>query len=130
VIARLHQQSFRARVLVAYRDRCAVCRLRHRELLDAAHILPDGHPEGRPVVPNGLSLCTLHHAAFDRYVLGVTPDLGIEIRGDVLEEEDGPMLQHGLQGFHGAKLIIPTASHLQPNRIFLATRYELFRKAS
>jgi len=130
VIARLHQQSFRARVLTAYRERCAVCRLRHRELLDAAHILPDGHPEGRPVVQNGLALCTLHHTAFDRYVLGVTPDLGIEIRRDILEEEDGPMLEHGLQGFHGATLIVPTAPHLQPNRNFLAERYELFRKAS
>jgi putative restriction endonuclease len=130
VIARLHQQSFRARVLAAYRDRCAVCRLRHRKLLDAAHILPDGHPQGRPVVPNGLALCTLHHAAFDRYVLGVTPDLGIEIRDDVLEEKDGPMLQHGLQGFHGTRLIVPAAPALQPNRSFLAERYELFRRAS
>lgn len=79
-IARLHQQAFRARVLAAYRHRCAVCSLKHRELIDAAHILPDGHPEGRPVVPNGLALCTLHHSAFDHYVLGVTPDLKIEIR--------------------------------------------------
>jgi putative restriction endonuclease len=129
-ISRLHQQAFRARVLAAYRERCAVCRLRHRELLDAAHILPDGHPEGRPVVPNGLSLCTLHHSAFDRYVLGVTPDLRIEIRDDVLKEKDGPMLLHGLQGFHGAQLVVPTASQLRPNRDFLSARYELFRKAS
>lgn len=129
-IARLHQQSFRARVLLAYRERCAVCRLRHPELLDAAHILPDGHPDGRPVVPNGVALCTLHHAAFDRYVLGVSPDLRIEIRTDVLEEEDGPMLQHGLQGFHGATLIVPQVAHLRPNRDFLAERYELFRNAS
>lgn len=129
-IARLHQQCFRARVLAAYRERCAVCRLRHRELLDAAHILPDGHPDGRPVVPNGLSLCTLHHSAFDRYVLGVTPDLRIEIRGDVLEEKDGPMLLHGLQGFHGMKLVVPGAPQLRPNRDFLSERYELFRKAS
>ena len=77
-IVRLHQQSFRARVLAAYRERCAVCRLRHRELLDAAHILPDGHPDGRPIVQNGLSLCTLHHSAFDRYLLGVTPEFRIE----------------------------------------------------
>ena len=38
---RLHQQSFRERVLQAYHDQCAFCRLRHRELLDAAHIVPD-----------------------------------------------------------------------------------------
>lgn len=37
---------------------------------------------------NGLALRTLHHAAFDRHVLGVRPDLKVEIRLDVLEEED------------------------------------------
>ena len=60
---RLHQEGFRLRVLKAYRDCCAVCHLRHQELLDAAHILPDGHPKGEPIVPNGLALCKLHHAA-------------------------------------------------------------------
>jgi putative restriction endonuclease len=59
---RLHQQSFRMRVLEAYHQCCAVCRLRHAELLEAAHILPDGHPKGEPWVSNGISLCKLHHA--------------------------------------------------------------------
>jgi putative restriction endonuclease len=129
-LVRLHQQTFRMRVLQAYRERCAICRLRHQELLDAAHILPDGHPRGRPVVPNGLALCTLHHAAFDRNVLGVRPDLKVDIRLDVLEEADGPMLEHGLQGFHGAVVSVPRAEGDRPNREFLAERYELFRKAS
>lgn len=61
----LHQPVFRARVLRAYERACAICRLRHAELLDAAHILENGHPRGLPVVPNGLSLCKIHHAAFD-----------------------------------------------------------------
>ena len=129
-IVRLHQRSFRMRVLQAYRDRCAICRLRHQELLDAAHILPDGHPRGRPVVPNGLALCSLHHAAFDRNVLGISPDLKVDVRVDVSTEIDGPMLQHGLQGFHGASLTVPHTAALRPNREFLAERYELFRRAS
>jgi putative restriction endonuclease len=129
-LVRLHQRSFRMRVIMAYRERCTICRLRHHELLDAAHILPDGHPDGRPIIPNGLSLCRLHHAAFDANVLGVTPDLEVEIRHDVLEEKDGPMLQHGIQGFHGARIHVPRSEHLRPNREFLAERYELFRKAS
>ena len=72
---RLHQRGFRERVLRAYRQCCAVCRLRHDELREAAHILPDGHPLGEPVIPNGLALCKLHHAAFDCYIIGVSPDL-------------------------------------------------------
>ena len=125
---RLHQQGFRTRVLRAYQERCAVCRLRHKELLDAAHILPDGHPKGDPVVSNGLALCRLHHGAFDAHILGVRPDLIIEIREDILRETDGPMLVHGLQGFQGARIGIPPKQELQPDREFLAERYELFRR--
>jgi hypothetical protein len=76
-------------------------------------MLPDGHPLGEPVIPNGLALCTLHHAAFDAYIIGVTPDLEVTVRLDVLQEIDGPMLQHGLQG----------------SGDFLAERYALFRRA-
>jgi len=71
---RLHQQEFRERVLEAYRQQCALCRLRHPELLDAAHIIPDAEERGAPVVRNGLSLCRLHHAAYDSYLLAVRPD--------------------------------------------------------
>lgn len=127
---RLHQQGFRERVLLAYRGACAVCRLRHPELLDAAHILPDTHPKGDPVVPNGLSLCRLHHAAFDRHVIGLRPDLRIEVRADVLDEEDGPMLRHGLQGFQGSPIEVPRRPALRPDRERVAERYEQFQRAS
>jgi putative restriction endonuclease len=128
-LQRMHQQSFRQRVLRAYRDHCAICRLRHRELLDAAHIIPDLDPRGDPVVSNGLSLCKLHHASFDRNILGIRPNLTVEIREDVLVELDGPMLEHGLQGFQGMRILTPRAADLKPNPDFLAERYELFRKA-
>ena len=71
---RLHQQAFRVQVLDAYSDNCTVCHLKHAELLDAAHIIPDGQPRGELVVPNGLSLCKIHHAAFDNNIIGITPD--------------------------------------------------------
>jgi putative restriction endonuclease len=71
---RVHQRSFRERVLDAYRSQCSLCKIRHRELLDAAHIIPDEHPEGEPRVTNGISLCKLHHAAFDNMFIGITPD--------------------------------------------------------
>lgn len=125
---RLHQQGFRARVLLAYQERCAVCRLKHSELLDAAHILPDTHPKGEPVVPNGLALCRLHHAAFDQSIMGIRPDLGVEIREDILRETDGPMLVHGLQGFQGAQIVVPRRTELRPKQELLAERYEMFRK--
>jgi putative restriction endonuclease len=126
---RLHQEAFRQRVIRAYRGICAICRLRHVELLDAAHILPDGHPRGAPVIPNGLALCKLHHAAFDRHILGVRPDLRIEIRVDILEEEDGPMLEHGLQRFQGEAIVVPRAAQHRPEVSFLEERFEMFLRA-
>ena len=126
---RLHQSSFRERVLRAYREQCAVCRLRHQELLDAAHILPDSDENSMPTVSNGLALCKLHHAAFDRHFLAVRDDYIVEVRPDILGETDGPMLVHGLQQLHGSRIALPRATELRPDRDLLSHRYELFRAA-
>jgi len=75
-------------------------------------------------------VCKLHHAAFDSYIIGVTPDLEVTVRLDVLEEIDGPVLLHGLQGFQGRRIHVPRADHLKPNRDFLAERYALFRRGA
>ncbi|MBM4354427.1 MAG: HNH endonuclease [Deltaproteobacteria bacterium] len=126
---RLHQAAFRERVLHAYRERCSVCRLQHPELLDAAHIIPDREETGEPVVSNGLSLCKLHHAAFDKNIMGIRPDYVVQVRQDVLEETDGPMLLHGLQGMHERKLELPSRRIWYPDRDRVEERYEAFRKA-
>jgi len=126
---RLHQPVFRAQVLEAYDNRCAICRLRHVPLLDAAHILPDSHPNGLAVVPNGLSLCKIHHAAFDQNLIGVRPDLIVEIHPRIRGESDGPMLLHGLQEMHGTSLSVPTRVNARPDQERLAERYKEFLRA-
>lgn len=126
---RIHQHAFSQRVLLAYQMSCSVCRLRHKELLDAAHILPDGHPRGRPIVPNGIALCKLHHAAFDSNILGIRPDYSVEIRRDVLVEIDGPVLLYALQGVHNKRITVPRRLTWQPSVDFLEERYGIFRNA-
>lgn len=123
---RVHQSAFRERVLEAYRDQCAMCRLRHRELLDASHIIPDRDEAGVAEVSNGLALCKIHHAAFDSRFVGVRPDYRIEVRADLLDEQDGPMLRHGLQGLHGKSLQLPQKKRDHPNPEALERRYEEF----
>jgi len=126
---RLHQQAFRFRALEAYRTQCALCRLRHEELLDAAHIIGDALAGGDPVVSNGLALCKLHHAAFDRMFLTVRPDYLIEVRQSILDEEDGPMLLHGLKGMHLQPIVLPRSQVLRPDRDRLEERYSAFLSA-
>ena len=115
--------------LVAYREQCCVCRLRHIELLDAAHILPDRHPLGEPAITNGLGLCKIHHSAYDANIIGIDPDARVHVREDVLREVDGPMLKHGLQEVAGVRLVLPAKPELRPNRDFLAERFGRFEAA-
>ncbi|MDD5694065.1 MAG: HNH endonuclease [Bacteroidales bacterium] len=121
---RLHQRAFREKVIYAYQSQCAFCRLRHAELLDAAHIILDTEPDSRPTVDNGLSLCKIHHAAFDKFILGVSPDYIIKVRSDILDEDDGPMLLHGLKEMHNQRIQLPRKNDQQPNREFLERRFE------
>lgn len=127
---RLHQRIFRTQVLLAYEGKCSVCRLKHSELLDAAHIIADGQPNGQPIVPNGLSLCKIHHAAFDHGILGIRPDLTMHVRNDILEEVDGWMLKGGIQGVHDKPLeVLPKRRLARPDIARLEERYEEFLSA-
>jgi putative restriction endonuclease len=129
VRTRVHQRVFRERVLHAYEHRCALCNLRHDNLLDAAHIKEDSEG-GEPVVPNGVSMCAIHHRAFDGNVIGIRPDYVIEVRNDVLEETDGPTLRFALQGVHKAPLSVPRLRAARPDVERLEERYQRFREAS
>ena len=123
---RLHQPVFRARVLTAYDRQCTICRLKHVDLLDAAHIQSDADG-GAPLVSNGLAMCKIHHAAYDRGIVGVRPDYVVEVREDVLDEVDGPMLKHGIQAVHGWRLQLPRRVADLPDRDLLAVRYSAFK---
>lgn len=126
---RLHQPVFRQRVIYAYDSSCTMCHLKHVSLLDAAHIIPDRDERGVPAVSNGLALCKIHHAAYDQNILGIRPDMQIEVRSDILREKDGPMLKYGLQEMNGATLALPRRRIDQPNLEAIEQRYERFRAA-
>lgn len=128
VLVRLHQRSFREKVMIAYQSQCALCHLRHSELLDAAHIIPDKDDNGEPIIQNGISLCKIHHAAFDKFIIGISPDFEIKVREDILIEVDGPMLKHGIQSLDRTKMILPKRKGDWPDQDRLSIRYEEFLK--
>lgn len=127
---RVHQPVFRARVMRAYDQRCAMCSLRHVSLLDAAHIRRDAHPMGIAAVSNGMALCKIHHAAYDQNILGIRPDLVVQVRADILEELDGPMLLHGLQEMAGVRLAVPRNRVEKPSQDAVEERYAEFLAAT
>jgi putative restriction endonuclease len=125
---RLHQPAFRARVLSAYGVRCAVCNLQMGALLEGAHITPDSDPNSSTKVNNGISLCTIHHSAYDAALLGIDTDFSIHIRADVMQESDGPMLKYGLQEMHGKDLILPSQQDHWPDLSRLSHRFHEFEE--
>jgi putative restriction endonuclease len=127
---RLHQASFREAVVAAYGGRCAISRLPETLLLDAAHIIKDKDELlGQPVIPNGIPLSKLHHAAFDAHLIGIDPDYRVHVSERLLDQHDGPILQ-ALTALEGTNIHVPERIKDRPDQDRLALRFEQFKGIS
>ena len=61
--------------------------------------------------------------------MGIREDGIVEVRKDVLEKIDGPMLVHGLQSLHNSKIVVLRAPELRPDPELLSRRDQRFRAA-
>lgn len=109
IVRRYRAADFRKRVLGAYEHKCAMCGIQ-LELIDAAHILPVASDESTDQTNNGVALCKLHHAAFDRNLISFDERFRIEVS----EREVGRLAQiargGGIEEFRSglkAALILP-----------------------
>jgi putative restriction endonuclease len=126
---RLHQASFRAAVIAAYGSRCALSGLPEPMLLDAAHIVSDREEQlGQPVVPNGLPLSKIHHAAFDSHLIGIDADYRVHVSKRLLVQRDGPMLE-ALKQLSGIQIHLPRRQQDRPDRERLEQRFREFANA-
>jgi putative restriction endonuclease len=127
---RLHQASFREAVITAYNGRCALSGLPEPLLLDAAHIIADRDELlGHPVVPNGIPLSKIHHAAFDAHLIGIDADYSVHVSDRLLSLEDGPMLD-ALKRLDKRIIHLPTRIKDNPDQERLALRFERFKAAA
>ena len=127
---RLHQASFREAVITAYNGRCALSGLPEPLLLDAAHIIADKDELlGQPVVPNGIPLSKIHHAAFDAHLIGIDPDYSVHVSDRLLSLEDGPMLE-ALKRLDNRTIHLPSRIKDRPDQDRLAQRFERFKAAA
>ena len=114
-------------MIAAYAGRCAVSGLPEQRLLDAAHIVADANePLGQPVVPNGIPLSKIHHAAFDGHLIGIDEDFRIHVASRLLRQKDGELLE-ALKRLHGAAPHLPSRRKDWPDQERLALRFDEFR---
>ena len=117
-------------MITAYNGRCALSGLPETLLLDAAHIVSDKDERlGQPVVPNGLPLSKIHHAAFDAHLIGIDPDYRLHVSQRLLVQKDGPMLE-SLKRLNGGTIYFPTRDKDRPDKDRLAQRFERFKAAA
>jgi putative restriction endonuclease len=101
-IARKYRATdFRRRVLGAYSHRCAACGIQ-LELVDAAHIIPVAAPSSTDETQNGIALCKLHHAAFDRNLISFDERYKIQVSSAEVARLTQQNLTAGLAGFRRA----------------------------
>jgi hypothetical protein len=99
-------------------------------LLDAAHLVSDKDVRlGQPVVPNGIPLSKIHHAAFDAHLIGIDPDYRLHVSERLLIQKDGPMLE-ALKRLNGGIIHLPNRDKDRPDRDRLALRFERFKAAA
>jgi len=98
VTRKVRENSFKARVLTAYGSRCAFCGMQLK-LIEAAHIIPVSHEASTDETSNGLSLCSLHHRAYDMCLVTFNQQYQIIANEDKFEEFRELALDGGLDRF-------------------------------
>ncbi|WP_338742384.1 HNH endonuclease [Haloplanus salilacus] len=121
---RARDSEFATTVREAYNRTCAVCGS-SRETPDgspeveAAHIYPKSEG-GADDVRNGITLCRLHHWAFDTGWLAFTDDHEILVK-DVPEREG----YYEFKQLEGDSLILPTDGGVEPHPTYLREHRDL-----
>lgn len=123
----LRDTSFKNRVLTCYSYRCAVCGLQ-LDLVEAAHIVPVAEPTSTDDTSNGVSLCALHHRAYDKALVAISDDYHILVS----ESEKGRLRTIGHDGgmdrfIAGLRplILLPPAMADRPNVNYLRRGREI-----
>ncbi len=123
---RQHQKAFRAKVLSAYGRQCVVCRLTQADLLDAAHIVGDAEEHGVPEIWNGMSMCSLHHRAFDTDLLGIDPRFRVHISAELLRSRPSAIVRPAFVAFADTSIALPLRPTDRPHPGALQAKFEKF----
>lgn len=112
--------NFRKNVLRAYNYQCAICGydLRMDDVsvgLEAAHIKWKQF-HGPCEISNGLTLCVLHHKAFDKGAFSITEDYKMKLSASLNGSEQ---LQRLFFDYESNQILLPKKDKLLPNLSYL-----------
>ncbi|KKB33589.1 phosphorothioated DNA-binding restriction endonuclease [Bacillus thermotolerans] len=110
--------KFASQVLANFRYRCAICGFQAMFNqtpfgLDAAHILWHSF-EGPSTIDNGLALCKLHHWAFDKGVITVTPNKKIHVSKHFVGTDSTS--QSLIESLNGGELL--SWKEIEPSKVY------------
>lgn len=109
--------QFKSIVYEAYNHKCAMCSI-GLELIEAAHIVPHSHEKGTDEIGNGISLCALHHTAYDRSLIYFDDEFNILVNNSKMEYLEKVGLDSGFRKFQALafdKIQLPLNHALRPN---------------
>jgi putative restriction endonuclease len=112
VVVRQGQGIFRARLLQAYNQRCAVTAEKSMPALEAAHIQPYLGPESNHV-QNGILMRADFHNLYDVGYLTITPEYRLEVSHDLREDFENGIYYYGMRG---TRIRVPELIEQQPSR--------------
>lgn len=122
----IRTRGFRQAVIEAYDYKCAICGLKINSLKDnsweveAAHIVPNSE-KGKDDILNGLSLCHLHHWAFDAGWVTLQDNFKIQVSSKVnsLPSDFGKMRDYDfIRGFsnENSNILLPERKEIYPHQ--------------
>lgn len=125
---RINQSFFRNAVLSSYNNKCCISNLTCTDLLEACHIIDWSEDiENRLNPSNGICLNTLFHKAYDKNLIGISPDYEIYISDEIF---DNSISQDGIKSFfiqyHKTKINLP--DKFLPNKDLLDVHFQRFNK--
>ena len=129
---RTNQYLFRNMVLSAYNNTCCITGVARPVLIEACHIIDWKVDEKNRINPcNGLAMNVLFHRAYDKSLIGISPDLKVDISNrmyDALRGEDKDKTYSFFNPYNGIKITLPRK--FKPNQIFIEEKYDIFKKAN
>lgn len=119
-------EAFRLGIKMLYDNTCAVCNSRlltpyGKAEVESAHIYPKSL-NGSDDLRNGLSLCRIHHWAFDCGWFSIADDLTVLVRGDLPIESSYDFIRK----YNGQSIHLPVNLEYKPHKLFLQKHRSIF----